>query len=173
MSQRFSPYRHFVGSFIPNALMSYPDLSSTAKLMWARLAQYAGADGACFPSQKRLAGDLGISQRYVKTILKELVEKGFIEKVLPSFNDQIQGRTTRYYFLLHPVLAQVSHEGNKCSPHEVNKCSPPGGSNVPPQGGSNVPPEEKKEKKNEEGSFLPSPEEGKKKCQEIIARLCA
>ena len=38
----FNPYGMFVGSFVPNTLLRYKGLSSTAKLLWARLAQYAG-----------------------------------------------------------------------------------------------------------------------------------
>jgi len=84
----FNPYKLFVGAFIPNCLMEYEGLSSTAKLCWARLAQYAGRDGAAFPSQETLAKKIGVSKRYCVTVLKALEKAGFIKRVVPVGSDK-------------------------------------------------------------------------------------
>src|SRR5688572_3926181 len=61
----FNPYRMWVGSFIPNWLMRQK-ISPGAKLAYARLAQYAGKDGQCYPSQKDLADELGVGERMAR-----------------------------------------------------------------------------------------------------------
>jgi DNA-binding transcriptional MocR family regulator len=168
MSERFNPYRHFVGSFIPNALMSYEGLSAGAKLLWARLAQYAGKDGACYPSQQRLSSDMGLSVRQVQRYLKELVDKGFLETEKPSYKDQIQGQTIRYHFLKHSVFRDdtcVAPGATDMSGGSRQMCRVPNDRCV-------VQRESGKEKK-EENSFFPSPEESKKRCQELLTRLCS
>lgn len=176
MSQRFNPYRQFVGSFIPNSLMSYPGLTPAAKLLWARLAQYAGKDGGCFPSQKRLAGDLAITDRHVRNILNELVSKGFLEKVAPSFHEQIKGKTCKYFFLLHPALnpqvPEISDRNSGSAP-ERNSGSGGYGNTVPPPYGTTVPTEENQDKeKNEKSSFDNLCEENKQRASEILSKLC-
>jgi len=180
MSQRFNPYRQFVGSFIPNSLMSYPGLTPTAKLLWARLAQYAGKDGGCFPSQARLSRDLGISDRHVRNVLAELVKEGFLEKVAPPFQEQIQGKTCKYFFLYHPVFnpnceSQVPEilDRNCSSAHERNSGSGGYGTTVPPAYGNTVPTKENQDKeKNEKGSFNNLCEENKLRAGEILKKLC-
>ncbi len=48
------------------------------KLCYGRLCQYAGKDGKCYPSQTKLAGDLGISTRQVRNYIQELKEYNLI-----------------------------------------------------------------------------------------------
>jgi len=114
----FNPYGIFVGSFVPNALLRYKGLSSTAKLLWARLAQYAGKNGECFPSQKTLAEELGITERQIITMLKQLVAKGFIKQEKPKGLDKLVHKTSRYYFLWHKYfdISQTSDGNQMCSP---------------------------------------------------------
>ena len=102
--QVFNPFKLFVGSFIPNTLMQYTGLSSSAKLCWARLAQYAGENGQCYPSQEVLAAEIGIKIAQINRILKELEEKGFIKRLKPTGKDKLCHKTTRYLFLWHPIL---------------------------------------------------------------------
>ena len=75
-----------------------------AKLVWGRLAQFAGKRGTCFPSQGRLARELCTTPRHIRRVLDELVSKGFLEREAPSKKERGQHKTTRYYFLLHPIL---------------------------------------------------------------------
>jgi len=102
--QVFNPYRLFVGSFIPNCLMRYQGISSSSKLIWARLAQYAGDGGIAYPRQVTLAAEVGISDRAVRMCLTELVEKGFLRVNKPGSGDRINGGSDRYEFLFHPCF---------------------------------------------------------------------
>jgi hypothetical protein len=53
--QKFIPHRQFrSGVFLPDVLLANPRLSCGAKLLWARLARYAGVNGVCFPSCQTL-----------------------------------------------------------------------------------------------------------------------
>ena len=99
--RRFNPWRQFVGSMIPNALMRYPGLSHLAKLVWGRLAQYAGQNGACYPAQATLATELATNERQIRRALAELVQEQFLGMIT-------RGRAgTRYYFLWHPCFDQA------------------------------------------------------------------
>ena len=41
----FNPFQVFIGTMIPAAVLRNPDLSPSAKLVFARLAQFAGRQG--------------------------------------------------------------------------------------------------------------------------------
>lgn len=116
VGKRFNPYRSFTRiSVIPNELMAYPGLSSSAKLLWARLAQYAGKDGRAYPSIATLAADIGLKERQTQNLLAELKKKRFIESSHGP-------RANSYYFLLHPCLVDgfkqdiASSDAKKCLP---------------------------------------------------------
>ena len=128
----FNPYQSFVGSFIPNCLMKYPHLSPSAKLLWARLAQYAGKNGYCYPSVETLADELGISKQQIIRLLKELETKQFIYRDLPKGKDKLLHRTTKYYFIMHQIF---EHDVNVTTGGEVNVTS---GSNMYVTSGSNM-----------------------------------
>jgi hypothetical protein len=53
-------------------------VSNGAKLLWARLARYAGTRGQCYPLLSTLAVDLGFSERQVQRYLAELISGGFL-----------------------------------------------------------------------------------------------
>src|ERR1035437_5480160 len=76
---RINPWRMFIGSMIPNWLQRRTEVSQGAKLAYARLAQHAGEKGRCFPRQRTLATELGVSERTVREYLRELVEFKLIE----------------------------------------------------------------------------------------------
>lgn len=103
---QFNPYKLFVGSFIPNALLRYKGLSFGAKLTYARLSQYAGQDGQCFPKQETLADELGSSLSAIKRFIKELVDKQFINKKIPNGQDRFMHKTIRYSFLWHDCFKE-------------------------------------------------------------------
>ena len=130
VGKRFNPYRRFSRvSVIPNGLMAYPGLSSSAKLLWARLAQYAGKDGRAYPSVATLAADLGLKKRQIQNLLAELRREGFIESSRGS-------GTNSYYFLLHPCL--VDGLKQEIADSEAKKCC---------SGRQEVAPKETKQKK--------------------------
>ncbi len=45
----YIPYKGSIGSMLGNWLGCRKEISSGAKLVYARLAQFAGKDGNCFP----------------------------------------------------------------------------------------------------------------------------
>ena len=63
---------------VPNFLLRYKKLSSGDKLCFAMLLSYAWQNDYCFPGQEKLAEDLGLTDRSVRTHLKALEESGLL-----------------------------------------------------------------------------------------------
>jgi hypothetical protein len=126
----FNPYRQFVGSFIPNCLMKYNGIGASAKLVWARLAQYSGDDGCCWPKQSTIAEDVGLSTDRIKRILKELETEGFIYVERATGKDLLNNAPNKYYFINHPIF--------HATPVVQNNPSRGGDSNTPRGGDSNT-----------------------------------
>jgi len=104
IGQPFNPYRMFVGIFIPNVLLSYPDLSASAKLCYGRLCQYAGENGQAYPTYKKLASELGVSKRTCIRYINELADKEFVRVVTRAREDSSQTSNV-YEFLWHEIFA--------------------------------------------------------------------
>src|ERR1022692_4372311 len=101
--QKFIPHRQFrSGVFVPDAILANRRLSGGAKLLWARLARYAGVNGVCFPSCQTLGLDLGCSPRQVQRYVAELVHAGSISAKQRGFN-----KSNTYTFLWHPDLDEL------------------------------------------------------------------
>jgi len=83
------------------------EVSQGAKLCYARLAQFAGKDGECFPKQETLAAELGVSERQGRAYLTELGEFALVET-------EQHGLCTsnNYHFLDHVWM----HEGEPAAP---------------------------------------------------------
>ena len=105
--QRFNPYRLFNGMFLPNLIARTRLLSPTDKLVWARLCQFAGENGICFPSFRRIAYEVGISRSGAIKSVNSLVDKGFLEKHVPDNVSLGNQKTNQYFFLWHPVLNEA------------------------------------------------------------------
>ena len=71
VKRRINPHRSFVCSLVPNWLLCRKEVSHGAKLTYARLCQFAGQDGACFPSQQTIAREIGAAARSVRDSLSE------------------------------------------------------------------------------------------------------
>ena len=92
-----NPYRLFIGAFIPNWLLRRQEITSDAKLVYARMCQYSNKQGVCFPSQKEIASEIGIeNERRVRRYLKELKKWNLIESVRIG-----KKCTNRYVFPIH------------------------------------------------------------------------
>ena len=131
--RRINPYKMFVGSFVPNWLLCRREISQGAKLCYARLAQFAGEDGLCYPKQTTLASELGVAERTVRDYIRELEESNLIESVQNGLR-----RANDYYFLDHhwifercpdapipsgevrPVSAVPTDEENQLKENEVH-----------------------------------------------------
>ena len=101
MKKYINPYNLFVGSFIPNWLLRRTEISPGAKLCYARLSQFAGRDGECFPAQVTLAAEIGAGERQLRRYLSELEEWGLIEIVQVGLN-----QPNRYRFLWHTWMEE-------------------------------------------------------------------
>ena len=64
-----------------------------AKLVLLRLADRADESGICYPSQRRLAAECGITERTVRNAIQELIRTGIVEIDRPSTP---AGSPTRY-----------------------------------------------------------------------------
>ena len=121
-SRRINPWRMFPGSMIPNWLQHRREIRQGPKLAYARLAQYAGKEGRCFPKQKTLAGELGISERTANEYIRILVKFRLIEMERPGL-----GRPNRYFFLDHPWIHEGQPETRSRSDQEQQEASAPEG----------------------------------------------
>ncbi|MGD0884352.1 MAG: helix-turn-helix domain-containing protein [Thermodesulfovibrionales bacterium] len=99
MKKYINPYNLFVGSFLPNWLLKHEEISPGAKLCYARLAQFAGRDGECFPAQTTLAAEIGTGERQIRRYLSELEDQGLIDIVQVGLN-----QPNHYRFLWHPWM---------------------------------------------------------------------
>jgi biotin operon repressor len=82
---------------VPNFLLKSKKLSSGDKMTFAMLLSYAWQNDFCFPGQERLAEDLGLSDRSVRTHLKSLEANGLL-----AIQRRGQGKTNTYELNLSP-----------------------------------------------------------------------
>jgi DNA-binding transcriptional ArsR family regulator len=82
---------------VPNFLLKSKKLSSGDKMTFAMLLSYAWQNDFCFPGQERLAEDLGLSDRSVRTHLKALEANALL-----VIKRRGQGRTNLYELILKP-----------------------------------------------------------------------
>jgi len=102
--KQINPYRMFVGSFIPNWLMLQKEITPGMKLVYARLCQFAGENGECYPSVTTISRETGIGESQVKDNLKKLKDLKLIESTRRGL-----GKTNVYIFLEHKWM-QLSRE---------------------------------------------------------------
>jgi hypothetical protein len=63
---------------VPNHILKSGSITPGGKLAYAMLLSYAWQNDYCFPGQERLAKDMGVTDRSVRTYLQELEAKGFL-----------------------------------------------------------------------------------------------
>jgi DNA-binding transcriptional regulator YhcF (GntR family) len=98
-------------------------------LAYARLAQYAGKDGECFPKQATLATELGVSERTANEYVRNLVRHKLIEMERPGL-----GISNRYFFLDHPWIYEDQPDTAPNSCQERQNSSAPEQRNASDQG---------------------------------------
>src|ERR1700687_2953026 len=76
---------------VPNFLLRSQKLSAGDKMTFAMLLSYAWQNDFCFPGQVRLAQDLGLTDRSVRTHLKSLQTNGLL-----NIQRRGQGKTNIY-----------------------------------------------------------------------------
>lgn len=63
----------------PYLVMEDKRLSIGARLTYAFLLKYAWQEGSCFPGQKKMADQMGVSDRHLRRFLIELQTSGYIK----------------------------------------------------------------------------------------------
>lgn len=82
---------------VPNFLLKSKKLSAGDKMTFAMLLSYAWQNDFCFPGQERLAVDMGLSDRSIRTHLKSLEAHGLL-----AIQRRGQGKTNIYELNLIP-----------------------------------------------------------------------
>jgi hypothetical protein len=105
--KRISPKRYVMAVTIPSWIACRPELSNAAKLCYGYLAQLWNPKVKCaFPSEDRMAGDLGCSDRTARRAVKELRDQKLLSKSrwdyikMPKWKAPKRKRV--YRFLKHP-----------------------------------------------------------------------
>lgn len=80
-----------------NHVLVSDKVSPGAKLAYAMLLKYAWQDDYCYPGQERLAKDMGVTDRSVRTYLQELQAEKFI-----NIKHKGQGKPNLYVLNLRP-----------------------------------------------------------------------
>ena len=123
----FNPFHEACGFFpqdVVGELRKLPDqdgrfhrISHGQKRLYARLVRFAGRDGQCYPSQERLASDLGVTARQIRSDLTRLALFGLIETESrdPQHNRDRFRRNNTYYFLWHPAFANRDRRATSAS----------------------------------------------------------
>lgn len=93
---------------VPNFLLKSKKLSSGDKMTFAMLLSYAWQNDHCFPGQERLAEDLGLSDRSVRTHLKALESVGLLD-----IKRRGQGKTNIYELNLTLAASRPVQTGRK------------------------------------------------------------
>ena len=98
IGQPIRPFKRWYGAIVPDWLMERKstEISQGAKLAYGKLAQRAGKNGKAFPSEAKLAEDLGVSKSKVKRYLVELRDSGLIRYKQRGLN-----QSNDYEFLSH------------------------------------------------------------------------
>ncbi|MFZ5571290.1 MAG: helix-turn-helix domain-containing protein [Thermodesulfobacteriota bacterium] len=123
----FIPYKTFYGGFLPEPVMESTLLTGTEKVCWAKLNQFAGKNGFCYPSHSLLANSIGVSVRQINRVLNGLVEKGFLRRKTPTDPEKGRYRSTCYYFLWHACFNDAALRDSDRSPDKMTDAagSPP------------------------------------------------
>jgi len=98
--EMINPWKLFTGAMIPNWLLERHELSQGAKVVYARLSQYAGRKGCAYPRVQTLANSIGLAERQTQRYLAELKKHELIR--VKDFS--VHGAASRYYFLSHPWM---------------------------------------------------------------------
>ena len=90
---------------LPNFILNNDQLTSNAKVVYAKLLSYAWHNDRVFPGQERMAKDIGISQQSVSRAILELGNIGYLE-----IRRRGQG-LTNLYVLRHTVKWKIKNRG--------------------------------------------------------------
>lgn len=104
--------KQFEGGFtaVPNRILENNGLTLGARMTYAMLLKYAWQRDFCFPAQERIAADLGVTDRSVRTFLNELRDATII-----TWKQQGLNRPNIYYILKLPQRTPATAHGQSGS----------------------------------------------------------
>jgi DNA-binding transcriptional ArsR family regulator len=101
--------------------MAQPLRSHTDKIVLAAIARYAKGDKPCWPSQRRLMEDTGLSERAVRYATRHLEDAGIIATDFRGGERGVRKRSSMYRLCV-PVSELLGHDlpqvGAQLAPHE-------------------------------------------------------
>ena len=116
-----NPRNLWVGSFVPNWLMKRREITSSAKLLYARLCQFYNEEAGCaWPGQDTLAAELGLHVRQVQTIIAHLAKRGLLHVERTGLT-----KPNRYRFPAHPWMGLPGPERTSTSGPETQPTAGP------------------------------------------------
>lgn len=101
---RINPYKSFTGAWIPNWLLERQEISLGAKVVYARLCQFAGEKGYAHPKLSELTNAIGTPLSSLQRYLTELRVNNLIEIVLK----REEMAASEYYFLEHEWMRPLT-----------------------------------------------------------------
>ncbi|HVZ12283.1 MAG TPA: hypothetical protein VG965_04610 [Patescibacteria group bacterium] len=87
-----------------------PSYSMQCKWLLFDLILYGGIDGLVYPSQSRLAMDSGVSDRYIRKLLKELIDRERIFVFKRGFSKSNQYAISEELYFLNEMFANEVRE---------------------------------------------------------------
>lgn len=124
VGEPFNPFGMFNGIWIPDVILSLPGLSLCEKLIYGRLARFAGSDGRCFPSVPTLARELGISERHVQRSIAKLCGAALLWRE-PWYRRNGSQASNSYLFLYHKAFEHSRTEARQpLYPTEADELAP-------------------------------------------------
>ena len=100
--------------------------NGTSLLIHLKLADHANDDGYCYPSQKGLAAAARCTDRHVRSVLRQMVDDGYLEVVKVS-----NGRRNNSYQLRNPSSTGNIFQRKPSSGDNRNPSSGDGGNPLP------------------------------------------
>lgn len=99
-----NPYKLFHGAFLPNWLLEKEDVSLGAKVVYAKLCQFADKKtGLAWPKQDTLAKSVCISERQCRRYISELESKKLLKSIQLGL-----GASNKYVFLEHESMGYMT-----------------------------------------------------------------
>jgi len=125
--KRYNPKTHAPAVYIPYWLLQIPinQLSHQAKLLYGRLSQWSNSKGDVFRSSPQLADEIGVSERSIERILKELRYVGLIGTYQPQ-----KGGCNHFEFYHHewmdaPLICDIDPPSYVAVPPDTCVGTPP------------------------------------------------
>lgn len=103
VGEPFNPWRKACGFYPPDFVNKRTDMRDGEKRLYECLVRRAGRNGKCFPSCRRIAFDLGKSERQVRYDLQKLKTLGLIRWRRSEFR-----RSNIYEFLGHAMFTTTA-----------------------------------------------------------------